>query len=111
MSIFRKIVFFGAFVFFLLSLIPNLLNYKNHLVFFQKIKEAYEKEKKKNIELKTKILRQKSVYELEKNIRNNLNLTRKNEMVVLLPPLKISPSPTPTPFLSNWQKWLKVFWE
>lgn len=109
MSKIKKIIFLFFAIFFIYSLFPNILNYKNKLDFYNQIKKDYEKEVKKNIELKTRIAKQKSTDEIEKNIRNNLNLTRENEVIVIMPSPKFIPSPTPTLILKNWQKWKEVF--
>ncbi len=109
MSKIKKIIFFLILIFFVSSLIPNILNYKNKIDFYNQIKNDYEQEVKKNIELKTKIAKQKSVNEVEKIIRNDLNLTKQNEVVVIIPSPTISPTPTPTTVLKNWQKWIRVF--
>ncbi len=105
----KKIIFLFFIIFFIYSLFPNILNYKNKLDFYNEIKQDYEKKLKKNIELKTKMANKKSVIEVEKNIRNNLNLTKENEIIIIMPSPKIIPSPTPTIFLKNWQKWKEVF--
>ncbi|MCX7955552.1 MAG: septum formation initiator family protein [Patescibacteria group bacterium] len=107
----KKIILLFLFIFFVFSLVPNIINHKNKIDFYEKIKKEYENEKKKNIELKTKIAKQKSAYEIEKNIRNNLNLTRENEVIIIFPSIKINPSPTQTPVLKNWEKWFEIFFK
>lgn len=107
----KKIFFLFLIIFFFSSFVPNVFNYKNRLDFYHQIKKDYQEETKKNIELKTKIAKQKSADEVEKNVRNNLNLTKENEIIIILPSPKITPSPTPTPVLKNWQKWIEVFFK
>lgn len=77
--------------------------------FYEKIKEDFEKAKKRQIELKTEIIKKKSFDEIEKTIRNQLNYGKKNELILIIPPLSFTPTPTPTPPLTNWEKWWKVF--
>lgn len=109
MSIIKKI-FVGFLMFFLISsLLPNILSYKDKINFYEKIKQEYEKEAKKNLQLKTEIAKKKSAFEVEKTIRNQLNLTKKGEVVIIIPSPAQTPTPTPTIILKNWQKWLKVF--
>lgn len=99
-----------CFVFFLFSsLVKNLFDYRNKLQFYQEYKGVYDKEKKDNITLKTEVLKKTSQTELEKTIRNKLNLLKPDEVAVMLP------SPTPTPYIPTpiplpvWQKWWKLF--
>lgn len=105
----KKIFIIALFIFLLYSLLPNLLNYKNKIQFYEQIKKDYEEEKKKNIELKTQIIKKKSVDEIEKTIRNKLNLSKENEVVVIIPSPTKKLTPSPTPVLKNWQKWWQIF--
>ena len=95
------------FLFFLLT--RNLVNYQAKLAFYQQIKNNYQQEKKKNINLKTKILRAKEKNNLEKTIRNKLGFLKKDEIVLIIP--KITPFPTAItpPPLPNWRQWLTAF--
>jgi hypothetical protein len=100
-------VFFIAFLLF--SLLKNIFNYKDKMKFFEDYRHDFEAEKKKNIELKTEIVKKKSVTEVEKTIRNDLNLLKENEIALILPsptpsPQRISPTPAP-----SWQQWLDLF--
>ncbi|MGB9883502.1 MAG: septum formation initiator family protein [Microgenomates group bacterium] len=109
MSIIKKFLVAILLFFLISSLLPNILNYKDKISFFNKIKTDYEKELKKNLQLKTEIAKKKSALEVEKTIRNQLNLSKEKEVVVIIPSPTIFPTPTPTVILKNWQKWLKVF--
>src|SRR3989344_3349319 len=82
-------IFFAVFLLF--SLLKNIFNYKDKIKFYEDYKRDYEAEKKKNIELKTEIVKKKSVAEVEKTIRNDLNLIRPDEVAIIIP------SPTPKP--------------
>jgi len=109
MRFFNK--FFLIIIFFLLfsSSIKNLINYQNAQKFYQKYKENFEKEKKKNQMLKTQLLKKTSLFEVEKIIRNQLNLLQPDEVVVLIPTPTIFLTPTPTLSLPNWKKWLYLY--
>jgi cell division protein FtsB len=109
MKILKKIFFIFLTIFLFFSLIPNILNFKNRLGLYQEIKKELEEEKKKTIELKTNIAKKKSVSEIEKTIRNKLNLLKENEVMIIIPSPTIIPQPSPTVTLTNWQKWWKVF--
>lgn len=88
-----------------------MFDYKNKLSFYQQFKQNYEKEKKRNIELKTEIVRKKSTEEIEKTIRNDLNLLKDNEIALIVPsPTKTPVSVTPTP-LPNWKQWWGLYFK
>lgn len=109
MKFLRKIVFFLLLLFFFSSLTKNLFDYGKKLSFFEDFRKEYEKEKKRNIELKTQLLKKSDPNEIEKTIRNKLNLLRPDEVVIILK----QPTPTPTVItptpLPNYLQWLKVF--
>lgn len=46
---------------------------------------------------------------IEKQLREKLNMGKPGEMVVLVPTIVLPVSPTPTPVLTNWEKWMNVF--
>lgn len=96
-------------VFLLFSLLKNIFNYKDKMKFFDDYRHDYEAEKKKNIELKTEMVKKKSVTEVEKTIRNDLNLLKPDEIALILPsptpaPKRITPTPAP-----NWKQWFDLF--
>lgn len=103
--------FLNLFLIFLLinNLVNSINQYKKGIDFYNQFKNNYEKEKYKNIRLKSEIIKKKSLYELEKTIRNNLNLTKENEYIILLPTPQVSPIfPSPTP-IPNYLQWWYVF--
>ena len=75
------------------------------------MKKDLQDEEKKQIELRTEIVKKKSVDEVEKTIRNKLNLLKENEVAIIIPSPTKSPRITPTPILANWEKWWKVFFK
>src|SRR3989344_6619591 len=109
MKILRKVVFFLLLLFFLSSLTKNLFDYRSKVSFYQSYLKDYEKEKKRNIELKTQLLKKSDPNEVEKTIRNKLNLLKPDEVAIILK------QPTPTPIiitpttLPNYQQWWNVF--
>ena len=105
----RKILLLLFIIFLFSSLLKNIFNYQSKLQFYQGFKNDYEKEKQKNIALKTDVLKKKSMSELEKTIRNKLNLLKPDEMAVSLPsptPAPVTITPTPLP---NYLQWWQVF--
>jgi cell division protein FtsB len=111
MKLIKNVVFIFLILFLFSSLLKNLFSYKSKLQFYQQFKEDFDKEKKQNIELKTEVVRKKSQEEIEKTIRNDLNLLKDNEVALILPsPTKAPPSITPTP-LPNWQQWWQLFFK
>ncbi len=110
MNLFKKIFIIFMIVFLSSSLIRNIFDYQKKIDFYKKYKQELAEVKKENINLKTEVLKKTAPYELEKTIRDKLNLSRPDELSVILP--KPSPSPipiTPTPY-KNWQKWRDLFW-
>jgi cell division protein FtsB len=91
------------------SFIKNFINYQEGKKFYDQYKKNYEEEKKKNTKLKTQMIKQTNIYEVEKKIRNELNLLQPDEVAVILPPIKTTPTPTPTPNLPNWKKWINLY--
>ena len=111
MKILRTIILIFFVLFLFSSLVRNLFDYRNKLQFYQEYKGEYDKEKKDNITLKTEVLKKTSQTELEKTIRNKLNLLKPDEVAVMLPsPTPIPIIPTPIP-LTVWQQWWKLFFK
>lgn len=53
----------------------------------------------------------KDPYELERTIRNRLNLTKPGEVMIIVPHPTVKPvSPTPTP-LPVYQQWVKTLFK
>jgi cell division protein FtsB len=105
----KKVFFFFIFSLLLFSLIKNVFDYQKTLHFFEGFKKDYEKEKKNNIALKTRILKNSDPVEVEETIRNKLNLSKDGEWAVIIP----EPTPTPTVItptpLPIYKQWLKTF--
>ena len=109
MKLIRNIILIIFVLFLFTSLVRNVFDYRDKLQFFQEYKNAYDKEIKENTTLKTEVLKKTSQTELEKTIRNKLNLLKPNEVAIMLPsPTPIPYIPTPTP-LPNWIQWWKLF--
>ena len=109
MKLIRRVVFFLLLLFFFSSLTKNLFDYRRRLSFYEEYKRDFEKEEKRNIELKTEVLKKSDPNEIEKTIRNKLNLLKPDEVAIILK--QPSPTPvviTPTP-LPNYLQWWKVF--
>jgi len=91
------------------SFVKNLIDYNSKKAFYENYRTKYETEKKRNIELKTALLKKSDLGEIEKIIRNKLGLLRPDEVAVVMP--RPTPSPviitlTPAP---SWRQWLKVY--
>lgn len=109
MQIIKKIIGIVFVIFLFSSLVKNIFNYTSKTQFYQDYKSDYEKENKKNIELKTEIVKKQSVSEVEKTIRNKLNLLKENEVAVILPePTLTIITPTPTA-ASSWKQWINLY--
>lgn len=111
MKLFKNIFFLLLVVFLFSSLLKNLFNYKSKLQFYQQFQLDYEKEYKRNIELKTKVVQKKSSEEVEKTIRNDLNLLKSNEIALIIPsPTSVPEQTKPVP-QPNWKQWLDLFFK
>jgi len=109
MRLFKKIIGVAFIIFLFFSLIRNIFNYTDKNQFFQDYKNDYEKENKTNIELKTEIVKKQSVTEVEKTIRNDLNLLKDNEVAIILPiPTLTIITPTPT-LPPVWKQWVNLY--
>ncbi|MBI2641722.1 septum formation initiator family protein [Candidatus Roizmanbacteria bacterium] len=109
MLLLKRIIYFLLILFLFSSLTKNLFDYRKKVQFYQEFKKEYEDERQKNRELKTAILKKSDLNEIEKTIRNKLNLLKPDEVAILLP--QLTPTPmiiTPTP-LPNYRQWLDVF--
>ena len=100
------IAVFLLFLFF--SLTKNIFDYRKTLEFYDSFKKDYEAERKKKIRLKKKILKSRDVNEIEKTIRNKLNLLKPGEIAVIIPSPTLTPTPTPSPkpLFFKWLDWL-----
>ncbi len=111
MAAIKKLFFVLLVIFLFSSLIPNVFNYRNKLSFYQQTKKELDDEKKRQIELQTQIVKKKSSDEVEKTIRNKLNLLKENEVALIIPsptPKVIKITPTPAP---NYIQWWNLFFK
>jgi len=111
MSLLKNAFLVFLVIFLSSSLIRNIFDYQKKIDFYKKYQNELAQEKKKKLSLQTEVLKKTDPYELEKTIRDKLNLSKSDEMSVILP----KPSPTqtqisPTP-LANWQQWRDLFWQ
>lgn len=99
------LVLLSIFLFF--SLTKTIFDYRNTLTFYQGFKNEYETVNHNHIALQTKILRASDQNEIEKTIRNKLNLLKENEIAVIVPlptPTVFVPTPTPAPPYRQWEE-------
>lgn len=109
MKALRNIVFIIVMIFLFSSLIRNILDYREKMKFYENYKNRYEYEKKRKITLKTQELKKSDLYEIEKIIRNKLNLLKPDEVAYILPEPTPTPLTTNPPPVPNWKKWLDVY--
>jgi cell division protein FtsB len=92
-------------IFFMFSLSKNIFEYQRNLQFYQSYKTEYAQVKEQNNLLKAQLAKTNDLYYIEKTIRDQLNLLKRNEVSVMLPQQTPTPaplSPTPQP---NYQLW------
>ena len=105
----RTIFYALILLFFFSALTRNFFEYRKNLKFYADYKTQYQGEKKRNTELKTQVLKNTDPNQVEKVIRNKLNLLKSNEIAVIIPdptPTVYIETPTPAP---NYEQWLNVF--
>ena len=107
----RKIFLFIVVLFLFFSLSKNIFDYQKTLSFYESFKKDYEEEKKSNITLKTEILKNNDPNELEKTIRDKLNLLKSNEIAVIIPKPTPTPTPPKKPVLPAYQQWFMIFFK
>lgn len=109
MKLLKQIILVIIVVFLFFSLTKNIFDYKNTLDFYQGFKKGYEKERQENVTLRTQVLKNRDQREVEKTIRNKLNLLKPGEIAVIIP------NPTPTPVISKatpesvYKQWFHAF--
>ena len=92
-------------IFLVTSLVKNVIEYRRNVKFYNTFKNDYESEKKKNNKLKMQAIKESDPMELEKTIRNKLNLIKENEIAIIVPTptsVPITPTPTPQPVYRQW---------
>ncbi len=109
MGYIKKGLFLILFLFLTLSFIKNAFEFWKNQNFYASYKIEYEEAKKTNTQLKTEKLRKSDLNEIEKTIRNKLNLMKENEIAIIIPVPSPSPTiiPTPTPLI--YQQWVHLF--
>ena len=85
MNLAKRILYIAIVLFLFFSLTKNLFDYGSTVQFYEGYKKEFEQQKKKNLTLKTNILKSKDPNELEKTIRNKLNLTKEGEVAIIVP--------------------------
>ena len=109
MQAIKKTLFFLLVLFLFSSLTKTITDYMQNISFYENYKAEHQKEERRNATLKTQITKNNDLYQLEKIIRNDLNLTRENEVTILVPnPTPTVPIASPTK-LPVWQQWREVF--
>jgi hypothetical protein len=94
-------------VFWTVSLLKNTLEYRKNVAFHNKFKQEYDQEVKENNRLKTEVIKSGDMWEIEKTIRNKLNLQKSNEVAIIVPTPTAEltmPTPTPAPAYAQWAR-------
>ncbi len=108
MSKLRSIVLLILFIFFITSLTRNLVGYYKNLSYHKDYADRYKEEDKRNRTLKTQVLKEKDPNELEKTIRNKLNLSQPNEIVIMVPTVTPTPTVYIKPTVPVYKEWIDV---
>src|SRR3989338_9575647 len=92
-------------LFLVYSLLKTIFDYRSKFQFAESYKKAFEAEKQKNSKLKSDIVKSRDLYQVERNLREDLNMAKPGEIVVIVPKITPIPSPSPTPIVPNYQQW------
>ncbi len=105
MKLLKQILFVVIVIFLFFSLTKNIFDYRKTLDFYQSFRKDYEQKKKENVTLQTSVLKNRDQREIEKTIRNRLNLLKPGEIAVIIPyptPTPATIRPTPEPVFMQW---------
>ncbi len=106
----KNTIFIFIALLLLFSLSRNLFEYTDKLEFYSQFQDEVKELKENNKELKTKLKQSQDYYIVEREIRENLNLTKPGEMTVILPAITPTLTPTPTIYKTPPKQWIEVFW-
>src|SRR5437868_1414223 len=96
----KKVLIGLVLLFLFSSFIKNYSEFKKNTTFFNTFKNDYEREKDRNNKLKMEALKQSDPSEIEKTIRNKLNMVKDKEIAIIVPTPTLEPvvvAPTPLP--------------
>lgn len=111
MGLFKRLMIALLFIFLLSSLIKNFIEYRKNYSFYEEFRNEYEKTKRENIIIKTQIIKNNDIGQIEKTIRDRLNLLKPNEIALIIP------NPTPTPIVVTpipfpvYKQWWNIFFQ
>src|SRR3989344_3993003 len=93
----QNIIISLVLLFLLYSLSKTLLDYNKKFSFYQQYKREFQEETDRNKKLKSDLVKAQDYHTVERTIREKLNLSKPNEVVVIIPMPSVPASPTPTP--------------
>lgn len=93
----------------IVSLTGNIFDYQQKIKFFEQYKKELTEKEEKNKELKSEAVKAKDYYQVEKKIREKLNLLRPDEVAVILPQETPTPTPTPKQEKPPLRQWIELF--
>lgn len=91
------------------SLSRNIFLYKDKLAFYHDYRKEYEKTRDVNKKLKSDLKKSEDYYQVEKEVREKLNLLQPDETAIIIPKVTIPPEPTPTVVKEPYQEWIDLF--
>lgn len=104
-----KIIGISGFLIFLgFFLTKNIFEYQEKVGFYKQLMNEKNTETKRSQKLNREIARNQDVEQIEKNIRQKLNLLKENEIAIILPNISITPTPQPMPTKTNPELWFEL---
>lgn len=106
-----NLVLLILFILLALNLFRSLKNFYLRRSMIKNAEDRLQAELNQNDNLKRELAKTQSESFVEKQARDELNLIKEGEIIVILPTISpfIEPSPTPIDTSSNFEKWWKVF--
>jgi len=105
----KNSVFILIFAVLTISLSRNIFLYKGKLAFYHDYRKEFEKERNANKKLKSDLKKNEDYYQVEKEIRDKLNLLQPDETAIIIPQVTLTPEPTPTVIKAPYQEWADLF--
>ena len=109
MRLIKKGVVVMIFLFLSVSLIKNMGEFRKNMQFYDNYQSQLKKAKAENTRLMTQKTLKSSPHEVEKTIRNQLNLLKENEIAIIVPPPSPTPTPIITPIIPVYHQWWNAF--
>lgn len=100
-------------ILFAVNLVKSFASYRNRKITLSQTENNLLEEQNRKLDLERELVQTENIDYIEEQARKKLNMAKEDELVILMPTLPVQDqiTPTPTPRLSNVEKWIEVFWK